>query len=642
MTSRRPRSSARMRNGVILALAGLLLVSVVSLPASAQADEEAGESAAEQQAEVPRTITAKGPIGHHPADAARDSAEQVAKRQQRTTSPNLRRLALFVDPLPIPPVVDASKLPRRNGQSPKVTIGVYNVKRKFHRDLPATKVYAFGLSRRTASVPGPTIVARNREELRVEWVNNITDRQHMLPLDRTLMVPQLKLGGVPIAVHVHGAQVSSKSDGHPFAWWTHQGEHGPTFTSNTYTYPNGHAASTLWYHDHTTGMTRLNVLAGMFGAYIISHPELEQKFNLPAGRYDVPLVIQDRSFVKNGWTFLPSQGVSKVHPHWMPEQFGDFMTVNGKVTPYMRVERRKYRFRIVNGGTARFLELVFRAAPANTDLTLRNALSASPQLPFLQVAADGGYLNAPVPLRRSVLGPGERADIVVDFSKLPAGTAVYLTNRAPAPYPGGAVPQGDLRFVMRFDVVPATSADTTRVPATLLNIPAVDLTKAVNLKAPRIISLTEVEDPASGAPESGLMEGKHFSAPVTIKPKFGTMEVWYIVNLSEDTHPIHIHFAPHRVLFRRRLNTTLVEEKICSMAGGSCFVGRPVAPHRTERGRKDTSKAPPGWVTAVAVDFAPWQGKALPFDPREGPGYVLHCHILDHEDNDMMRPFVLV
>ncbi|CAI5525858.1 unnamed protein product [Closterium sp. Naga37s-1] len=472
MTSRGARSSARMRYGAILALAGLLVVSRVCLLASAQADEEAGESAAEQQAEVSRTITAKGPIGHHPADAARDSAEQVAKRQQRTTSPNLRRLALFVDPLPIPPVVDASKLPRRNGQSPNITIGVYNVKRKFHSDLPATKVYAFGLSRRTASVPGPTIVAQNREELRVEWANNITDKQHMFPLDRTLMIPQLKLGGVPIAVHVHGAQVSSKSDGHPLAWWTNRGERGPTFVSNTYTYPNGHAASTLWYHDHTSGMTRLNVLAGMFGAYIIRHPELEQKFNLPEGRYDVPLVIQDRSFVKNGWTFLPSQGVSKVHPHWMPEHFGDFMTVNGKVTPYMRVERRKYRFRIVNGGTARFLELVFRAAPANTDLTLRNALSASPQLPFVQVAADGGYLNAPVPLCRSVLGPGERADIVIDFSKLPAGTAVYLTNRAPAPYPGGAVPQGDLRFVMRFDVVPATSADTTRVPATLLSIPA--------------------------------------------------------------------------------------------------------------------------------------------------------------------------
>ncbi|GJP29664.1 hypothetical protein CLOM_g19296 [Closterium sp. NIES-68] len=642
MASRPARSSTLMRHSLILALAGLLVVSHISALSMAQADEEAGGSAAEKQAEAAGSITAQGPIGHHPADAARDAAEQVAKRQPRRASPDLGRLALFADPLPIPPVVDAASLPRRDGQSPKVTIGVYNVKRKFHRDLPPTKVYAFGLSRKTASVPGPTIVAAWREELRVEWANNITDKQHMLPVDRTLMVPQLKLGGVPIAVHVHGAQVSSKSDGHPFAWWTNQGERGPTFASNTYTYPNGHAASTLWYHDHTSGMTRLNVLAGMFGAYIIRHPALEQKFNLPAGRFDVPLVIQDRSFMKNGWTFLASQGVSKVHPHWMPEHFGDFMTVNGKVTPYLRVERRKYRFRIVNGGTARFLELVFRAASANTDLTLRNALSASPQLPFVQIAADGGYLPAPVPLRRSVLGPGERADIVVDFSKLPAGSTVYLTNRAPAPYPGGAVPQGDLRFVMRFDVVGAQAADPTRVPAKLISIPAVDVTKAANYNNPRIISLTEVEDPASGNPESGLMEGAHFTAPVTIKPKFGTVELWYIVNLSEDTHPIHIHFAPHHILFRRRLNTTLVEAKKCSMAGGSCFAGRAVAPHRTERGRKDTSKAPPGWVTAVAVDFRAWQGKALSFDPREGPGYVLHCHILDHEDNDMMRPFVLV
>ncbi|GJP29708.1 hypothetical protein CLOM_g19334 [Closterium sp. NIES-68] len=577
--------------------------------------------------------------GHGMASQGKGSSRDVTISRKRVLRKKLKK---FVDPLPIPPVVNADWLPKDSNGAAALTIGAFSVKRKFHRDLPATRVYAFGLSRKWASVPGPTIVARVGSALHVTWQNNITDQQHIMPVDFTLMAPKLKLGGVPITVHLHGAQVSSSSDGHPEAWYTHAGEKGPQFESHDNHYPNMQPPSTLWYHDHTLGMTRLNMVAGLVGAYILSNPQEEKKFNLPVGRFDVPLVIQDRSFLWNGHTFMEGKGLTKAHPVWLPEYFGAFMTVNGKVTPYMSVQRRKYRFRLINAANARFLDLFLRASAPASDQTSgmsTQGTRTSITFPFVQVASEAGYLNRPVPMRRITVAPGERACIIIDFSQLPAGAVVRVKNRAPAPYPGGDLPTGDLQYVMQFNVEGGSAKDSSTVPPMLNSIPALDLK---NIDKVREITLSEVEDKATGEPLTALIEKKHYSEKVDITPSLGTRELWYLINLSEDAHPIHIHFGPHRIVFRRPFNKELYEAGKCSVRAGSCYTGVAVTPSKNERGLKDTTRAPPGYVTALVVDFAPWMGKQLSFDASKGPGYMVHCHILDHEDNDMMRPFKIL
>ncbi|CAI5961832.1 unnamed protein product [Closterium sp. NIES-65] len=579
--------------------------------------------------------------GHGGGDHGMDSQGKGTLRDVSISGKRAVRkyLKKFVDPLPIPPIVNADWLPKDPKGAAALTVTAFSVKRRFHRDLPLTRVYAFGLTRKSASVPGPTIVARVGAPLHVTWENNITDQQHIMPVDYTLMAPKLKKGGVPITIHVHGAQVSSSHDGHPEAWYTYWGEKGPEFESNQHHYPNMQPPSTLWYHDHTLGMTRLNTVAGLFGAFILSNPRAERKLNLPVGRFDVPLLIQDRSFLWNGHTFMEGKGLTKAHPVWLPEYFGNFMTVNGKVTPYLTVQRRKYRFRLVNGCNARFLDLALRASSPVSDDPSGTANSTSITLPFIQIASESGYLNRPVPLRRLTLAPGERACIIVDFSQMPTGATIRVKNRAPAPYPGGDLPTGDLQYVMQFNVEGDPVVDPSTVPALLNYIPLLSLK---NIAATREITLSEVADKATDEPLTGLIEKKHYHDKLSITPSYKTRELWYLINLSEDAHPIHIHFSPHRILFRRPFDKELYEAKKCSIPAGTCYAGPAVSPKKNERGMKDTTRAPPGYVTALVVDFSPWMGEELSFDPTKGPGYMIHCHILDHEDNDMMRPFTIL
>ncbi|CAI5458848.1 unnamed protein product [Closterium sp. Yama58-4] len=516
--------------------------------------------------------------GHGGGDHGMDSQGKETSRDVSISGKRAVRkyLKKFVDPLPIPSIVNADWLPKDPKGAAALTVTAFSVKRKFHRDLPSTRVYAFGLTRKSASVPGPTIVARVRAPLHVTWQNNITDQQHIMPVDFTLMAPKLKKGGVPIS---------------------------------------------------------------LFGAFILSNPQAEKKFNLPMGRFDVPLLIQDRSFLWNGHTFMEGKGLTKAHPVWLPEYFGNFMTVNGKVTPYMAVQRRKYRFRLINGCNARFLELALRASPPpshGNSSSSGTANSTSITFPFLQIASEAGYLNHPVFLRRITLAPGERACIIVDFTQLPSGVTIRLKNRAPAPYPGGDLPTGGLQYVMQFNVEGDPIADLSTVPGMLNSIPHLNLE---NIAATREITLSEMKDEESGNPLMGMIDKKHFTEKIDITPTYGTRELWYLINLTEDTHPIHIHFSPHRILFRRPFDKEHYGEKKCSIPDGSCYTGPAVSPRKNERGWKDTTRAPPGYVTALVVDFSPWMGKELSFDPSKGPGYMIHCHILDHEDNDMMRPF---
>ena len=296
-----------------------------------------------------------------------------------------------------------------------------------------------------------------------------------------------------------------------------------------------------------------------------------------------------------------------------------------------------YRFRVLDASNARFFTLKFWVLDSATRTPLH-------QLPFSIIGSDQGYLNRPVTLKSYRMGPGERAQILVDFSSLPMGSTVLLRNHATAPYPSGDAVNSDTGKVMKFVVNTARRADAalTKIPAVLNRIPAANSSRAVNAGLGRMITLTERESLTTGNPIHSFMEGLPWEAPTTIWPRSGTTEIWSIINFTVDMHPIHIHLVPHRILSRQKFNHHLFGQKKCSFVDGSCLVGKAMPPHAYEEGWKDTVQASPGHVTRVLLDFRGTDGKSFSFDATKGPGYVLHCHILAHEDNEMMRPFHLL
>ena len=313
-----------------------------------------------------------------------------------------------------------------------------------------------------------------------------------------------------------------------------------------------------------------------------------------------------------------------------------------QINPYFNVEPRKYRFRLVNGNLARFLGLSLLASPS---AALTRRLAANHSLAFTQIASDGGLLSSPVPLNYLLLAPGERAEIIVDFSSLPFGSRVLLMNNASAPYPDGDDPTASTTGVLQFRVKALRGVDWSVLPQSLPSLPPVKPEEAVNYPAGRAITLSEMESEVSGDPEYSRIEGKAFDEPATIVVAYGSKEIWNIINLTGDTHPIHVHFVAHRVISRRPFDSTAYAAGTCTLAfdGGSCYTGPAEAPDANEMGLKDTTKAPPGYVTSLLFDFKMWDHNGTaPFDPTAGPGYVIHCHILDHEDNEMMRPVKIV
>ncbi|CAI5468618.1 unnamed protein product [Closterium sp. Yama58-4] len=346
-------------------------------------------------------------------------------------------LCKFVDDLAASPLtfLDAS-----TGET--INLGAYAVSQKFHRDLPATKVYAHGVSRDSVRYPGPVLVAKRGVTTKVNFPNYIEDKEHMFTIDPTLMTPNLTNGGVPISntvdfgfiVHLHGGETPSKSEGHSKAWYTASGERGPEFASEVHTYPNMQRATTLWYHDHTMGLTALNMAAGMAGLYIIRDPQGEEKqFKkwMPSDERQLHLVIADRMFFANGSINYPNQGfVPNVHPNWIPGYIGDTNVVNGKVWPYLEVRRAMYRIRMVNAANARTYNLTFQCAAAgDSNFTLP---LAGPMLPF--------YLYIPpVVLEKAVKERWLALTFVFDpVSQLPSG---MLLDGKPSSDPATETPQ---------------------------------------------------------------------------------------------------------------------------------------------------------------------------------------------------------
>lgn len=477
------------------------------------------------------------------------------------------RLAPFVDPLPVPEVLRA-----KAGETLRITMR--ESAQRLHRDLPPTRLWTYG-----NTMPGPTIEARSGEIAHVEWINRLP-QHHFLPVDHHICGAEADQPEVRGVVHVHGARVPAADDGYPTDW-TVPGQ------SRRQTYPNKQDAAPLWYHDHTMGIERLNLYAGLFGMYLL-RDEHELSLGLPDGEHELPLVLCDRLLTEDGQLYYPVSGISDAP--WVPEVFGNAMLVNGALLPRLDVQARRYRFRVLNAANGRFFRLSLRG-----------------KRPFLQIGSDQGLLAAPVTQTSLFLAPGERADLLIDFAEL-AGGEIELFN--------------DALPLMQFHVAAGRVSDTSRVPVVLRDVPRVPESKAVRT---RVLSIDEYTDCVQ-QPMLMLLDGKHWHDPVSEKPRLGSTEIWSLVNLTSDTHPIHLHLVRFQILDRRPFD---VDQYLASKTLRYTGPAQPPPPH--EAGWKDTAQAYPGMVTRYIITFEGYTGR-----------YVWHCHLLEHASNEMMRPFEVV
>jgi spore coat protein A len=494
-------------------------------------------------------------------------------------------LAQFVDPLPIPAVAQRQGT-RPSPVDPKQSISFYRIQAqpvtsKVHRDLQPTKFWSFG-----SSIPGPTFETPSAEPLMVEWVNALPN-EHFLPVDHTIHGAEPDKPAVRTVVHMHGAKTAPESDGYPEDWIV-------PGKSALYFYPNQQDAAMLWYHDHTLGINRLNVYAGLFGTFFI-RDSVEDALNLPKGKYELPLILYDRLLTRDAQLLYPVS--PDPQSPWVPELSGNAILVNGKLFPYLEVEPRKYRFRVLNASNARFYHLSFvNEASANKE----NAQ-------FHQIGTDQGLLPAPVPLTSLEIAPGERADMVVDFSQH-RGARLILKN--------------DAFIVMQFRVSAGKITDTSSLPSALRPVPRIPESQAAQT---RLLTLNEYVNKA-GNPVQLLLNASHWSMPVTEKPVLGSTEIWTLINPTNDSHPIHLHLVRFQILDRQNYEPWLFQTK-----RQLHFLGPPQPPDANEAGWKDTVRADSRMVTRIIVPFTGFTGR-----------YVWHCHILEHEDNEMMRPYEVI
>jgi spore coat protein A, manganese oxidase len=530
-------------------------------------------------------------------------------------------------------------------------LNMVNGTHSFHSNLGAAATFCYQeAGQTTQSYLGPVIVAKQGQAFDLTVNNQLGNHPLDFAVETNLhgVVPEDKT--TPrAATHLHGGNTSEHSDGGP----------EDTFlpgTSWDYHYGNTQEAAGLWYHDHALGITRLNVYAGLASGYLVRNADDPgDGSRLPDPPYEVPLIIQDRMFNANGtFAYPPNPAPTHPAPLWAPEFFGDVATVNGKAWPNLDVDQGKYRFRVYNGSNARVY-----------DLKIVNAAGAA--LPFFQIGTDGGLLDAPVAMTRLVLAPGERADLVVDFQGLAAGTLLTMTNKAPTPYPNGprALVRGGapLRQIMQFTVtgqpgfqapLPAPLRGT---PITRLNNPRFTAS-AFPLAATRTMSLVEIMDPIVG-PLMALLNNRTFDnndyAGHAVASN--TLEMWELVNLTGDAHPIHLHFTQFQVLNRQRIDAAGYQTAAYGagmlMENTGTYPPPPVGPFlkggakppaANEQGWKDTVVAMPGEVTRILVPFGPTAagaGNPLAIGTAFTGTYVWHCHILEHEDNDMMQKYLI-
>lgn len=635
-------------------------------------------------------------------------------------------------PLLIPPVMPRAGVVTNPGGKP---VDYYEISmRQFRQQilpagLPATTVWGYGAvaseSRRGLLIhnaPSLTIEAKWNRPVRVKWINELVDEHgnylpHLLPVDPTLHwanppggqegrderptfteTPDRYTGPVPIVTHVHGAVgVGDESDGYPEAWYlpvaadipdgyaaegtwydifagkamtSYGAEWGPGYA--TFQYPNKQRESTIWYHDHALGMTRLNVYAGPAGFFLVRGgpdgdkavldrrsgstavlpgpaPKAGDRFPPNKTYYEIPIAVQDRSFNDDGSLFYPDtreffDGVlgpyipdGEFSPIWNPEFFGNMIIANGNTWPFQVVEQRRYRLRFLNGCQSRFVILDFGNIPG---------------VEVWQIGNEGGFLAAPVNLtavnsNHLLLGPAERADVIVDFTNVPVGSHI-LGNIGPDEPFGGGIPgvdfepadPGSTGQVLEFRVVPSMAADPTTPPQYLV-LPAIAPLPPESLTRPLALleksgigegeegqppEATEIEGPIEaqlGNVVDGLLVARDWGHEVTENPAVGSTEVWEFYNATADAHPMHVHEIAFQVVDREGLVLDDEGEVVLPMERD----GDVTLAEAWESGFKDTVIAYPGQVTRLKATF-------------DSPGqFVWHCHIVEHEDNEMMRPY---
>ncbi|SDC55483.1 multicopper oxidase family protein [Shouchella lonarensis] len=508
-------------------------------------------------------------------------------------------LTPFTDECPTLPCIQPI---RKSKHGTYYDMPMIECKHTFHRNLPPATVWGYH-----GMYLGPTIEVERGEPVYVKWANHLP-KKHFLPVDFTVHGAHKDVPEVRTVTHLHGARVKPHSDGYPDAWFTSGFmEVGPLFERKVYHYENDMPACTLWYHDHAIGITRLNVYAGLAGFYLI-HDQLEHKLPLPSGPFDIPLVIQDKSFNTDGSLYYPHQRekpVPELTTSIVGEFFGDTNVVNGKVWPYMQVEPRKYRFRLLNAANSRFY-----------------TLSLDLGQPFYLIATDGALTPAPVCLQKITLSPAERVEVIIDFTGMEQAH-IILKNEAPAPYPGGPTPDPNTTgIVMAFHVTqPLSAPDTSMIPQKLRPIKPLNPTTAAK---ERYLTLDHLTD-EYGRPIM-LLNKSHWDDAITETPQLGTTEIWSFINLTDNSHAMHVHLIDFLILDRRPFDITAYEKD-----GTLHYTGPPRPPEREECGWKDTVRTDPGEVTRVIMHFIPYIGL-----------YVWHCHMLEHEDYEMMRPFVVI
>ena len=522
----------------------------------------------------------------------------------------------------------------------------------------------------------------------LHWTNppgGTTGRDARPEFDAT---PGPYTGPVPIVTHAHGAVgVGDESDGYAEAWYLPAANNipagfaaegtwydffkakaaarfgatwGPGFA--VFQYPNVGRAATTWYHDHALGMTRLNVYAGPAGFFIIRGgphgdgavrdrrtgstaslpgpaPREGDKFPPNKPYREIPIAIQDRSFNADGSLFYPDSrtffdGITgpyipdtDISPMWNPEFFGNMIMVNGNTWPFLPVEKRRYRFRFLNGCQSRFLILDFNSIVGVEVWAIGN---------------EGGFLAEPVNLttsngNRLLMGLAERADLIVDFTNVPVGNHVLKNVGPDEPFgePGFEAADPDTTGqVLQFRVRPAGGADDSTPPRFLVLPPLAPLPAATVTRPLALIEEASAyfeDSPAeallgtvAGNPNiaAGVWTKRLWMDPVTETPAVGATEVWEIYNATADAHPMHIHEVAFEVVNRQDIFVNDGAQEVRVVPGS---VPRPPEPWET--GVKDTVTAYPRQVTRIRLRF------------RNAGQFVWHCHIVEHEDNEMMRPY---
>ena len=486
----------------------------------------------------------------------------------------------YVDWLPIPSV--AKPIRGRAGGEAWYDIAMREFQQKLHRDLPPTTLWGYN-----GQYPGPTIEAYRNQPVHVRWINDLRDlatglprTQHYFEIDTGIHGPDVAGNAPRTVVHLHGGHVPSEFDGFPESTFVSGG-------SRLYRYPNTQLPATLWYHDHALGITRYNVMMGLAGLYLIRDRD-EEALSLPRGSYEIPLVIQDRSFHPDGSLQYPAR--------WEARPFiGDKVLVNGKVWPKLLVDRGKYRVRVLNGSNHRIF-----------------TLALSDHHPFHVIGSDGGLLSAPVEVREISLSPAERAELVFDFESYAPDSEVLLEDTLGAGQMNPSDPAAPR--VMKF-VVSGTPGWTAPLPASLERVDRVPESQATRTRTFEIRFDQAMQMFRFG--DFGWGEATEF-------PTLGSTEIWQFANETSETHPIHMHLVQFQVLDRSSFQ--IVDGKV--VAGSD---RRPPDPE--EAGWKDTAKVGPNQLLRVIMRFGP--------DGFLGD-YVFHCHMLEHEDNDMMRQFTVV